>query len=280
MSNYVNNWDLGAFKAEPSISVTSGISTCGPKNRYGSALFIEKEGFDTLWERANLADIYDLAIMSTKGMSTVASRKLIDNLSKQGVTVFVLHDFDRSGFSILHSLSTSNHRHTFVKTPTIIDLGFRMEDVRLLQTEPVDYPGKDDPIKKLIASGATEEEANFLVESNSRTFKNGKWIYMGKRVELNAMTSDQLLKWLKGKLAEHNVQKVIPDDETIATAYQAACEAAHLERISRVQYNNNDKIAFSPPEKIRDRIKSMINNTALSWDAALKEIAQKDTELP
>jgi len=155
-----------------------------------------------------------------------------------------------------------------------------MEDVRLLQTEPVDYPGKDDPIKKLIASGATEEEANFLVESNSRTFKNGKWIYMGKRVELNAMTSDQLLKWLKGKLAEHNVQKVIPDDETIATAYQAACEAAHLERISRVQYNNNDKIAFSPPEKIRDRIKSMINNTALSWDAALKEIAQQDPELP
>ncbi len=42
--------------------------TLGPKRRYGAILFIEKEGFMPLFEEVKLAERYDLAIMSTKGM--------------------------------------------------------------------------------------------------------------------------------------------------------------------------------------------------------------------
>ena len=54
--------------------------TFGPRHRYGAVLFIEKEGFMPLFEAVKLAERYDLAIMSTKGMSVTASRKLVEEL--------------------------------------------------------------------------------------------------------------------------------------------------------------------------------------------------------
>jgi hypothetical protein len=36
-----------------------------------------------------------------------------------------------------------------------------------------------------------------------------------KRVELNAMTSRQLVEFVEGKLEEHGVEKLIPEDKTI-----------------------------------------------------------------
>jgi hypothetical protein len=84
--------------------------TSGPENRYHNVLFAEKEGFDELWRSARLAERYDVAIMSTKGMSVVASRKLIDEISELVENIFVLRDFDVSGFSIFGTLGTDSRR--------------------------------------------------------------------------------------------------------------------------------------------------------------------------
>lgn len=54
--------------------------TCGPSNRFSAVLFIEKEGFNILFKEVKLAERYDLAIMSTKGQSVVAARRLVDEL--------------------------------------------------------------------------------------------------------------------------------------------------------------------------------------------------------
>ena len=54
--------------------------TCGPGHRYGAILFVEKEGFLPLFRAVRLAERYDLAIMSTKGLSVTASRLLVDRL--------------------------------------------------------------------------------------------------------------------------------------------------------------------------------------------------------
>jgi hypothetical protein len=43
------------------------VETYGPSGNFGAVLFIEKEGFDQLFKAANIADKFDLAIMSTKG---------------------------------------------------------------------------------------------------------------------------------------------------------------------------------------------------------------------
>jgi hypothetical protein len=59
-------------------SLSLGINTSGPVNRYRYALFVEKEGFDELLKSVKLARRFDLAIMSTKGMSVTAARHLVD----------------------------------------------------------------------------------------------------------------------------------------------------------------------------------------------------------
>jgi hypothetical protein len=121
---YIKEWDQ---TPDDAVVVPRRIPTCGPKHRYRSALFIEKEGFMPLLEQVQLAERYDLAILSTKGMSNTASRQLVEALSNQGVTIYVLHDFDRAGFSILHTLGSSTARYTFETTPKVIDLGLRLK---------------------------------------------------------------------------------------------------------------------------------------------------------
>jgi hypothetical protein len=93
---------------------TTLYPTRGPRHRFSGILFIEKEGFDELFEAVQLAERYDLAIMSTKGMSVTASRLLVDRLcALYGVPVLVLHDFDKSGFSILGTLGRDTRRYRF-----------------------------------------------------------------------------------------------------------------------------------------------------------------------
>ena len=64
------------------ISATD-VDTMGPDGRYGAVLFLEKEGFTQILEAAKIAERYDLAIMSTKGMSVTAARTLVEELVRQ-----------------------------------------------------------------------------------------------------------------------------------------------------------------------------------------------------
>jgi hypothetical protein len=53
----------------------SRVETNGPSGNFGAVLFIEKEGFAPLLQAARIAEKFDVAVMSTKGMSVVASRR-------------------------------------------------------------------------------------------------------------------------------------------------------------------------------------------------------------
>ena len=104
--------------------------TCGPGHRYGAILFVEKEGFLPLFRAVRLAERYDLAIMSTKGLSVTASRLLVDRLcAAHAVPLLVLHDFDKSGFSILGTLRRDTRRYAFRNRIEVVDLGLRLADV-------------------------------------------------------------------------------------------------------------------------------------------------------
>ena len=113
--------------ARPQIAANGLYPTVGPKHRYRNVLFVEKEGFDELFDAVRLAERYDLAIMSTKGMSVVAARSLIDRLAENVEHVLVLHDFDVSGFSIFRTLWSDSRRYTFENDmpEKIIDIGQR-----------------------------------------------------------------------------------------------------------------------------------------------------------
>src|SRR5262249_35945852 len=198
---YVAGWTDDFSEAPGRPGLRHDVRTSGPRNRYRFALFVEKEGFDPLLERAQIARRYDLALMSTKGMTVTAYRRLIERLTEQGVTILVLRDFDKAGFTILHTMQNDTPRYRFKTRPKVIDLGLRLADVRQmgLQSERVEYRGTSDPRELLRQQGATQEERDFLVGR-----KTGPG-WAGERVELNAMPSRQFIDFLERKLAAAGV---------------------------------------------------------------------------
>ena len=236
--------------------------TLGPENRYGAILFIEKEGFMELFAAVKLAERYDLALMSTKGMSTTAARELVDNLACD-VPLLVLHDFDKSGFSIFGTLSRDTPRYSFKGAPDVIDIGLRLEDIEGLESESVYVRGSTWKIKQnLLLNGATDAEVEFLQH---------------KRVEINAFTSDALVKWLEGKLEEHGVAKIIPDDEALADAYRRMRRQVvvqkHIYEALEELGEDDDDTPVPTDLKARIAAEHKKERTA-TWDSVLMDIVK------
>jgi hypothetical protein len=247
--------------------LTTRFHTSGPRARYGAVLYIEKEGFLPLLQQARFAERYDLAIMSSKGMGTTAVRTLIEKLCRD-VKVLVLHDFDKSGFSILGTLKRDTRRYTFATVPEILDLGLRLVDVQAweLQTEDVTQP---DPSENLELNGATPEEVEFL----RGEYDDASGKYKGKRVELNMFTSEMFVQWLDAKLTEHKIEKVIPDDITLELAYR---RAARIRRIRDIMEATREEVevyaqTIEPPQDLRSKLKEQLDqDPSIPWDDALE----------
>jgi hypothetical protein len=242
--------------------------TCGPRNRYRAILFIEKEGFMPLFAKVRLAERYDIAIMSTKGMSVTASRLLVDTLD---VPLLVLHDFDKSGFSIAATLQRDTRRYQYENEVSLIDLGIRLGDVVVnkLESESVSY-GKADPRQNLIENGATDEEVEFLCDRY-----DGLRGYHGQRVELNAFTSGKLVAWIEAKLKLHGIAKVMPSPENLALAYRRAFALEHvrkaLEGIKAEALTAAE--AAEIPEELMDRLATTLEgNPEMPWDSAVARL--------
>jgi hypothetical protein len=266
---YLRNW-LENISEDINLKLDYSCPTRGPLHRYAYTLFIEKEGFYPLLERANIANRYDVAIMSTKGMSVTASRQLIEKLSLQGVTILVLHDFDKSGFSIVSTLRSDTRRYKFQIPPKIIDLGLRLVDVTelRLEGEEVEYSSKLDPKINLMESGATPEECSFLVRAKTASG------WTGERVELNAMTSNVFIEWLESKLTEVGVSKVVPDQEALKTAYRRACKYAIIQEAIDKALANIDNESVKIPRNLKTQVQKRIEETELPWDIAVWEIVK------
>jgi hypothetical protein len=245
--------------------------TLGPKHRFRAILFIEKEGFMPLFRAVKLAERYDIAIMSTKGLSVTASRYLVDMLCAQyGIPLLVLHDFDKSGFSIVGTLRRDTRRYTFANAIQVIDLGLRLSDVRAngLAAEQVNY-GRSNPRPNLRENGATAEEIAFLCQGS--TLQR----YCGLRVELNAFTSGNLIACIESKFEEHGITKVIPDAQTLAGAYHRAVEIDLLkQRIHEIaeQVHAEAQRAQIPPELLERIATRLKEEPAMPWDDAIAEL--------
>jgi hypothetical protein len=262
------NGDIDIFELQKS---PKRINTIGPKDRYNGILFIEKEGFYEILEDAGIARKYDLALMSTKGIPTEAASKLLQSLDA-AVNIYVLHDFDLAGFKILRTLKRGTRLN--IGRTSVIDLGFRIDDVDGLEPEEVFYRQKKDPRRYLKNyCDVTEEEANFLVKG--KTFS--RWV--GNRVELNAMTSDQLIDWLESKLEKVGAKKVVPDNETLIDAYQRAVFLASVDR--RIENLMDELINrdIKTPENLDPRVKDILTeDKRKSWDEAIWELAEEQLE--
>jgi hypothetical protein len=266
--NYLGRVDQHAVDPSDFSVRESFYPTVGPKHRYGAILFIEKEGFMPLLEAVHLRERYDIAIMSTKGMSNTASRELVDKLCGQAsIPLLVMHDFDKSGFSIVGTLKRATRRYSFRNKIEVIDIGLRMDDTEGLQDEEVFYKSSEFSIRSnLMDNGATRQEADFISK---------------RRVELNAMASDELVAWIEGKLDAHGISKLVPDDVTLGTAYQRAAEQAAIQKLidETVAKFRLAGHSFTVPEDLGAQIEAKLaEQPARSWDSVLRDIVESEAE--
>lgn len=271
---YVSGWSSAYTGAGAASRVDFIYGTHGPENRYNFVLYIEKEGFMPLLERAKISERFDIAIMSTKGISNISSRHLVDKLSLRGATVLVLHDFDKAGFTIASTIQSDCMRHKFESQPHVIDIGLRLEDAERigLQGEPVFYKKcKKNPKINLAQSGATEREQAYLVAERC-----GASGYKGQRIELNAMTSPQFIEFVEGKLAEAGVQKVVPDNGVLESALRSELRRKFInDKIEEIAKEAETAASSAVvPADLRDRVSSYLNKSPTSsWDDAISNIA-------
>jgi hypothetical protein len=220
----------------PADFCNASIDAIGPAGNLAGMLFCEKEGFNPLFRAVRLADRYDLMIVSTKGVSVTAARRLIDSVcGDHDLPLFLLHDFDVAGFMILGTLQRDTRRYQFSNAVEVVDLGLRLEDVEGLEGEPAAATkiSEESLRQQLADNGATDAEIGILVN---------------ERVELNAMTSDALIETIETKLKAHGLKKVIPDDDLLNKAYREFHRSERLrERFEEMSRSSTTK--GTPPTR-------------------------------
>jgi DNA topoisomerase VI subunit B len=251
------------FAIEDATLTGARVITRGPEGCFGGVLFVEKEGFLPLFDRVQLGQRYDLAIMSTKGLSVTAARRLVDKMcAKHGIPLFVLHDFDKSGFSIIGTFKRATRRYEFENKIEVIDLGLRLSDVSGLQREQAFDRGSETKRRvNLRRNGATSEEIEFLLR---------------ERVELNALTARQLVDFVERKLKQHRVKKIIPAKPHLVETYRALIRGREVEKIVRRELRKlNGAAQVSVPHDLDARVQKYLRKRpAARWDEAVAAIAR------
>jgi hypothetical protein len=287
VANYIARLgeDSASFEVEPSFSIEIDAGTMtasrNPAHRFSALIFVEKEGYTELIQKAGIAHRFDVAFASTKGMPTEAVRRLVDALAFYGVKTFCLHDFDPAGLTIANTLSTSNDRYTFKNDLDFVDMGVRLVHAEALglESEPYSIGRKTDPeklAKRLAGYGATDAEINILVHRE-------------RRVEIDAMTPRQLIDFIEGTLRDHGISKVVPDADTLAAYFKKEVveqrledEVEALRKELRKRFDHlADQIAdedIEIPDELETRVREMIaKDSTTTWLSAVQHIAANES---
>jgi Topoisomerase 6 subunit A/Spo11, Toprim domain len=242
----------------------ASVDVIGPSGNISGVLFCEKEGFNPLFKEVNLANRYDLMIVSTKGVSVTAARLLIDRIcGGSDLPLFVLHDFDVAGFMIFGTLQRDTRRYQFSNAVEVIDLGLRIEDIADLEREPAAATRTtgDTLRDQLAENGATDAEIAILLD---------------ERVELNAMTSDALFAMIERKLKDYGLEKVIPDDELLGEAYLAFHRSNELREQFEELEKEFEESKIKVPKNLKNRVGAIVKkHPDLRWDDAIQIVLDK-----
>jgi hypothetical protein len=249
----------------------ANIDIIGPVGGFSAILYVEKEGFGPLFKAVNLANRYDLMIVSNKGLSVTAARKLIDNIcGDHDLPLFVLHDFDVAGFLILGTLQRDTRRYQFSSAVEAVDLGLRLTDIAGLAQEPAAAAKTSAAMlrEQLAENGASDAEIDILLQ---------------ERVELNAMTSDALVAMIERKFKEYGLKKVIPDGELLADTYRAFHRSQQLrEKFEELEEEFEDDDPGSKiqvPKNLKKQVRAILDKyNDLRWDDAI-EVVLDETQL-
>jgi hypothetical protein len=197
-----------------------------PAWTFNKLLYIEKEGAQEALKQNRWLERHDCTVMSSKGFSTRAARDLIDKLVEhdEPIEVFCAHDADASGTMIYQTLQEAT-RARGARKIEIINIGLEpWEAVAMgLEVERVEAGERRKPVADYV---------NLYDDDNDWD----EWLQT-HRVELNAMTTPELIEWLDDKMEVYGSGKLIPPTEVLEDTFMTLAEerlrAQITERILR-----------------------------------------------
>lgn len=200
-----------------------------PSWTFNAVLYVEKEGFNPKLQQVKLAERYDLAILSGKGFSTRAGRRLLARLADEGCKLAVVHDCDLAGYEIARTLQAEARG---CKALEVVDLGLTWEDAREQGLQSETYTLARKPPAAFVQRarrGEVSEEA-FRWLTGRDLPGEGYWRdkATAQRFELNAFALEDFVTWLEAKLRAHGfAEKVVPTPEVVTEkAQEVVSEAA------------------------------------------------------
>ena len=189
-----------------------------PEWEYDKILFIEKEGFKPILDAARLGQRYDMAIMTDKGFIVRAAKKLLARATSKQITILAVHDADISGYDIARTL-VEETRTTKGLVVRVIDIGLKVTDALAMGLSPEPVNVKHEISSKL-KPRLTPQELEFFKKY---------------RIELNAMTSGQLIDWIESNIAKLGLaKKLIPPSEVLSNEIYLKLESGLKERADAI----------------------------------------------
>jgi hypothetical protein len=141
-------------------------------------------------------------------------------------------------------------------------LGLQYRDIDGLLSEPNDSKITDERLRQ---AGLGEEAIAFL-----RT----------ERVELNAMTSRQLINFVEAKLQQHGIKKVIPNRNTLTDTYREFATSDKLSEAFDELKESLEEETESPievPADLEANVKKLIaEKPEIAWHHAVRLIVDPD----
>jgi hypothetical protein len=252
---------VGRLNLKDADFAAASVQTHGPHGSFSAVLYVEKEGFMPLFERVNLAKRYDIAIMSSKGMSVTAARELVDSM---GVPLLVLHDFDAAGIIIKDTLENDTRRYSYSSAPNVIDLGLHYDDASSLPSEPSNSNISDERLRR---AGLSRDAIDFL---------------RNQRVELNAMTSRQLIDFVEDKLRQNGISKVVPSEKTLEDTYKMFAASDRLfkafeEMKEKLEEEEREEDRIKVPDELAAKVNEQLEKSPnITWHRAVRLIVDPD----
>jgi DNA topoisomerase VI subunit B len=218
---------------------TREVSTYTPPDwTYDKVLVVEKAGLWPTLKDARIADRYDMAVITSEGFAVEACRALLASLNDRDVTVFALHDADPAGYNIARTLGEETRRMPGHHVE-VIDLGLTIADAISLDLEPEAFTRRK-ALPERIAADLDELETEWFggraCHWDHRRQPN-QWSC--KRVELNALSNDQLIAYIEDGLALHGATgKVVPPQPLV----RAEADGKRREILRQIATNVLDEL--------------------------------------
>jgi hypothetical protein len=193
-----------------------------PSWNFNKIVYIEKEGANEALKAVGWLERHDAAVMSSKGFSTRAARDLIDKLAEhdEPVQVFAVTDADAPGGMIYQTLQEATKARDARKIQ-IVHLGLHpWEAIEMgLEVETVERGKNRKPVADYIKAADASGEHGTAPDGSTWE----EWLQT-HRVELNAMTTPEFIRWLDRKMATHGVGKLVPPGEVLVKELEARIE--------------------------------------------------------